>query len=86
MMNVVAKAAIARSLGGRTSQRPAAAEATNHGPATMAAAASAAPPEFDRTDANHCPRTACDQDVVMPHDGQRMPNNQMKVQGGSPNC
>jgi hypothetical protein len=52
----------------------------------MAAAANKAPPAFARAAAAQCPRTAYDQEVVMPQDGQRTPNNQTDVHGGSPSC
>jgi hypothetical protein len=79
-----ASVTIARSLGGLVNQRPRADDARSQGPATAAAPASNVPPQFDSSAAIHCPRTACAHDVVMPHEGQRTPNNQTNVHGGRP--
>ena len=45
-----------------------------------------APPEFDSSAAIQFPRTACAHEVVMPHEGQRVPNSQTNVHGGKPSC
>ena len=85
-MIVIAIAASVMSLGTPHSQRPRTADASVHGPAKSAMPASSVPPTFDRTALGNCPRMACAHEVVIPHEGQRAPNNVSKVQGGSPNC
>lgn len=81
-----ATTASVRSPGRPISHLPRTAEASSQGPASIAIPASSAPPVFAPSAASQCPRTACDQEVVMPQDGQRTPSNHTNVQGGSPNC
>ena len=87
-MAITAVAITARVLspGRPTSHRPRVAETSSQGPATIAIAANSVPPALQPIAWNHWPRTACDHEVVMPHDGQRTPNNHTNVHGGSPNC
>jgi hypothetical protein len=83
----MAQAASQRSLGGPTKNHlPRAAAISSHGPTTIATAANIAPPQLHSAARRQCPRTACDQAVVIPHDGQRVPNIQTNVQGGKPSC
>jgi hypothetical protein len=84
--NPKAKLTNQRSLGGEVNQRPRTAEANNQGPAIAATPANKAPPAFDLTAEIQCPRTAWAHEVVIPHDGQRVPNNQTNVHGGKPSC
>jgi hypothetical protein len=44
------------------------------------------PPGFAAQANPNCPRTKCDQLVVIPHVGQRIPNNNTEEQGGNPSC
>ena len=65
---------------------PRAAETSAQGATNIDKPASIAPPAFERNARSQCPRVACAQDVVMPHEGQRIRNKVSMVQGGNPSC
>ena len=44
------------------------------------------PPGFAEMLRGHCPRTKCDQDVVIPQAGQRIPKMTRMLHGGRPSC
>ena len=58
----------------------------DHGTATIAVTASIAPPALHRVALSHSPRTTCDQEVVIPQEGQGFWKSSTNVQGGRPSC
>ena len=80
-----ATATATHSLGRRIHQRPRMPQISIHGPATADAAANNVPPLFALSDCPMLPRTKCAHDVVIPHDGQRMPTMAVNEHGCKPN-
>ena len=74
------------SLGYHPVQFPRIPETKSQGPDNTESNASKRPPAFDLAANTSSPRKACDHEVVIPHDGQRIPNTLEKVHGGKPSC
>src|SRR5215210_2787578 len=74
------------SLGMPPSHLPRKPLTSDHGPPASVARASSAPPEFEANDCSTWPRIMWDQEVVMPHDGHRIPASTRKLHGGKPSC
>lgn len=53
---------------------------------TIEMIASSTPPAFAFNASSGCPFNTSAQEVVIPHAGQGIPNKNLIVQGGSPNC
>lgn len=76
----------ARSLGLPHSQRPRTDETIAQGAAKAASSPRRVPPGLARSASPSCPRVRCAHEVVIPQEGQRLPNTVTKVQSGRPSC